>query len=138
MWFSKKLSKLTSVEHSKEWYSRIKGQLDEARIDNVDYRYIPLAHLEDEKGKDGYYRCPSYVDVVNEFSDCSIDILIVDGQYRNACIKYSIPKIKHGGLLLIDDVHTWSSLDELPVPKDWELLDLSSDGIRKCGIWQKS
>jgi hypothetical protein len=137
-WFSKLTSNLTSIEHSKQWYNQVQQKLKEDGINNVDYRFIPLEHPQSEPEKQVYEPLPSYVAVLNEFDDKSLDFVIVDGHYRTNCIQQSISKIRSGGYLLVDDIGLWPSLESMPIPSSWKVVDDSNNGVKRCVIWQAS
>lgn len=136
LWFSSLVGHLTSVEHDRDWYEQIAGRLSNAQIDNVDYRHIPLNHPESAPEKLAYDQVPDYVAVADCFPDGSLDFVVVDGHYRSNCIERVVPKIARGGFLLVDDVNMWPSLDEFPIPPGWAIVDDSTNGIKRCVIWQ--
>lgn len=137
-WFASLAKQLTSVEHSAEWYPQVQKQLQQAGITNVDYRFLPLSHPESEPERATYDPTPDYVLVADTFPDASLDFVIVDGHYRTNCIRHSIPKIRPGGYLLIDDINLWPSVADLPIPSTWKIVDDSTNGMKRCLIWQAS
>jgi predicted O-methyltransferase YrrM len=62
----------------------------------LDYRLI-------EDSTDGY--SVSFSNSIDNIEDNSIDICLVDGGPRGLCALKSIPKIKTGGILVIDNVN---------------------------------
>ena len=83
-WYAGKLSRLTSVEHDAGWYARVKEELARRNVTNVDYRHIPLNHPEPEGEQPSYDPVPDYVAVAAEFSNESLDLVVVDGLIRTA------------------------------------------------------
>jgi SAM-dependent methyltransferase len=136
-WFAGLLGHLTSIEHSQEWYLQLQDKLARRKIGNVDYRFIPLDHPENEPERTDYDPLPAYVSVLDTFEDECLDLVIVDGHYRRHCILASLAKLKPGGLLLVDDVHYWGEAKHVPVPINWTLRDFSSCGFKSGGVWQK-
>jgi predicted O-methyltransferase YrrM len=136
-WFAGRLGSLTSVEHDARWYAQVRAKLDRRQIANVDLKLIPLDHSESEPERADYNPAPAYVAVLDEFRDRSLDLVVVDGHYRTTCVKRSVPKLKPGGLLLVDDTEMWHEVGGPPVPKGWHLVDRSSNGIKQACIWQK-
>ncbi len=136
-WFARRIKKLTSIEYDESWYKVVKSKLEKENITNVNLRLILLDHALLEPEQEFYEICPSYVAVLDEFVDESLDFIIVDGHYRTLCTRKSISKIKPGGYLLIDDTNKWSSLDSLNIPKDWSIVDQSTNGIKTAIICQK-
>jgi hypothetical protein len=80
---------------------------------------------------------PRYVVVFEELQDGSLDFVVVDGHYRQACIRAAIPKLKMGGLLLLDNSN-WLSDAEWGIPAPWSLVHRSSNVMTVTSIWQKA
>jgi hypothetical protein len=76
------------------------------------------------------------VAVADRFADRSLDLIIVDGHYRDTCIRHAARKLTPGGYLLVDDAERWPSLAALGVPSGWRIVDNSTNGIKRCVIWQ--
>lgn len=136
-WFAGKLGHLISIEHHAEWYAQVRGKLQAAGVSNVDYRHVPLNHPQSEGEQETYAATPDYVAAADALEDNSIHFAVVDGHYRSHCIRHLLPKIAPGGYLLVDDCNIWSSFDRIPVPADWPIVDDSSNGVKRCVIWQK-
>ncbi|MBD2695230.1 class I SAM-dependent methyltransferase [Anabaena catenula] len=136
-WFARRVSKITSIEYDENWYKVVKSKLEKDNIANVNLRLILLDHPVSEPEQDTYKICPSYVAVLDEFADESLDLVIVDGHYRTNCARKCLKKIKAGGYLLVDDTNLWTSLDALSIPPDWKVVDQSTNGIKTAAIWQK-
>jgi predicted O-methyltransferase YrrM len=137
-WFANLTQHLTSIEHSPEWYSITQKNLQSLGISNVNYIYSPLDHPETQAESQQYDPLPEYVKILDKFKDGELDFVIVDGHYRTTCINHSIPKIRAGGYLLVDDVNLWPSIESLPIPSHWKIADDSTNGIKRCMIWQAS
>jgi len=135
-WFSTLVGRLISVEHNAEWYKVVQKQLADASASNVDYRLIPLNHSETEGERPEYSPVPDYVAVADSMENKSIDFAVVDGHYRTHCVRHLIPKIAPGGYLLVDDMNLWPSPEALPVPASWRIVDDSTNGIKRCIVWQ--
>jgi predicted O-methyltransferase YrrM len=135
-WFATKVGTLTSIEHDAAWHAVVKEQLARARIANVDYRLIPLNHPEAEGERLDYPSVPDYVAAADRLGDRSLDFAVVDGHYRTNCVQHLLPKIKPGGYLLVDDINLWPSPAALPIPAGWRVVDDSSNGVKRCVVWQ--
>jgi len=135
-WFSTLVGRLISVEHNAEWYKVVQKQLADASASNVDYRLIPLNHSETEGERPEYSPVPDYVAVADSMENKSIDFAVVDGHYRTHCVRHLIPKIAPGGYLLVGDMNLWPSPEALPVPASWRIVDDSTNGIKRCIVWQ--
>lgn len=89
LWLARKVSFLVSIEHDRSWYTRISRQLKEQGFSNVDYRFC-------EKESD-------YVSVADQLPQESLDFVLVDGIARGQCALAAVPKLKTGGLLILDN-----------------------------------
>lgn len=136
LWFAKRVGRLTSVEHDQSWYEVVNARLADERLDNVDYRLVPLNHPISEREHPSYAVTPEYVAVADQVPDASLDFAVVDGHYRTTCIRHVLRKMAPGGYLLVDDVNMWPSPRDVGVPIDWQAVDDSSNGVKRCIIWQ--
>ena len=100
IWFAKRTKYLTSVETSDIWYKKIKANLTSLAFSNVNLLYIPI---DDSDGIDQN----NYFFVSQNFLDNSLDYVLIDGRYRDQCLINFIPKIKLGGILIIDNVNRY-------------------------------
>ena len=136
-WFARRVGHLTSVEHHSGWHARVTETLQGDGVTNVDYRLVGLDQPEDEPERSKYGSLPKYVAVLGDFDDESLDLVVVDGHYRNTCIVECLRKLKSGGFLLVDDINLWPAPASLPVPDGWPVVDRSSNGIKQTWIWRK-
>jgi predicted O-methyltransferase YrrM len=132
-WFAARLRRLTSVEHYSVWYDRVKADLERQGLGNVDYRLVPTGEPASLGGPNPL---PRYAAVLNEFPDESLDVVLVDGEYRHDCTLTAPPKLKPGGLLLIDDVAMWPGRRP-PVPDGWPVVHESTNGLKETVVWRK-
>jgi predicted O-methyltransferase YrrM len=143
-WFAQRLGSLTSIEHDPKWFKVVQEKLKRRRIHNVTYRLIPANHPPDEPHRPFYDPLPDYVAAVEEFQDGTLDFACVDGGYRMACIWAVIPKLKPGGLLLVDNTD-WTTVawdESVPsnykgVPSNWEVVHQSRNVMTQTTIWRK-
>jgi predicted O-methyltransferase YrrM len=134
-WFGARLAHLTSIEFDAHWYATVSEMT--AGMSNVDLRLIALEH-DHSKGTVPYYDpLPRYVSIALEFDDDSLDFVLVDGGYRQACVLAAIPKLKRGGLLVIDNTD-WLPRAEWHVPSRWPLVHESSNVMTTTSIWRSA
>lgn len=108
LFLADRVKKLVSIEHDQSWaeYVSINIQNDS----NKKLYYIP----PDENSSEEEFRSnygmsyagnyfKTYTLKVLELSDESLDLLILDGMARPACLKYAHSKVKHGGYILFDN-----------------------------------
>ena len=125
LWLLKRSKTLTSVEHHRAWAESVRKKLDSAGVHNADYRHV------EESG---------YVDVIDEFPDGHFDYVIVDGLFRDMATSKSIPKLRSGGMLVIDNVN-WYLPSESATPqsrtmKEGAASDLWSKVGRELSKWK--
>jgi predicted O-methyltransferase YrrM len=100
IWLGSRVGKLYGVEHNTEWFERIKEKIGEAP--HIKLYYRPL-FTESEA---------SYVEVIKEAcNDESLDFCLIDGRARDLCASAAVPKIKPGGLLIIDNAERYFPTD---------------------------
>lgn len=135
-WFGTRLKSLLSIEYDRGWHSNVVTRLQKKGIKNVECRYVPVEHALNEPTLPHYEKIPSYVSVAEEFENNSLDFVVVDGHYRQACILAVLKKIKPGGWLLVDNTN-WLPLAEWGVPENWPIVHQSRNVMTETTIWQK-
>jgi hypothetical protein len=135
-WFGSRLQSLLSIEHDCSWHATVTKKLQSKRLTNVRCRYLPLEHDPTEPTRPHYDPTPSYVQAVDEVGDETLDLVIVDGHYRQACILAALKKIKPGGLLLVDNTDRLP-LQEWGVPCSWPIVHQSRNVMTQTTIWRK-
>jgi len=129
IWFLKRVAHLTSVEHQEEWYRLVQKKLQEIQVENVTYGLYPKIE-GDPTGKNS-----AYVRITDTISIESLNFILVDGVYRAQCTLRSIPLLKPGGILIIDNVNKYlpslsvapnsRSFSQGPIDDDWaQILNL--------------
>jgi hypothetical protein len=83
-WYARRVQYLHSVESDPVWYARVAPMLPT----NVRYE------LRDER--------IVYTDL-SDYEDGSLDFAVIDGDYRGACARAVIPKIRAGGYVFLDN-----------------------------------
>jgi predicted O-methyltransferase YrrM len=99
LWFAGRVAALTSVEHDPLWHEAVTRRLKERGIGNVDYILAPGDQPMERGGESAYAR------TALSFPDASLDFALVDGHYRDYSAKFILPKLKAGGMLIIDNVN---------------------------------
>jgi hypothetical protein len=119
-------AKVVSIEHEPMWHSLLKQRLSpknrheahDSADDRLDLRLVPPDETHFAAGHSdfvdpGSYRTHtlnletatfySYVTQIDAFPDSYFDVVLVDGQARPSCIKHAYPKVKPGGMLILDN-----------------------------------
>jgi predicted O-methyltransferase YrrM len=99
IWFARRTAHLTSVEHDAAWHAEMSRQLKELELGNVDYILAPLEQPA-ELGAGAVYARAALA-----FADASLDYALIDGACREHTARHVLPKIKAGGILVIDNVN---------------------------------
>lgn len=119
LFFAEKVTELISVEHNKEWYSEVQKIITLNNYNHVKLNLIQPEKLELEIVNPDYsshhqflssdnlflnkYSFYNYANYINNYKDEYFDMVFVDGRARPSCIFYSLPKIKIGGYLILDN-----------------------------------
>jgi len=89
-WFADLGADVTTVEHHPEWVAHLSDQ----------FRDAERVEIVRRSEADGY---ADYVSAIDAYPDESFDVVVVDGRERVRCFQQSIPKVRPGGLLILDD-----------------------------------
>lgn len=106
---------VTSVEHDQGWHEMMRKRLEQSG--SIDYRLvIPVeepdrthsdpANPEHYASDDPPWRGKSfreYASQIDGFPGGHFDVVLVDGRARPSCMLHAISKIRHGGLLVLDN-----------------------------------
>lgn len=115
IYFASRVAFVVSFEHYKEWYDRISMEFEALRLTNVDYHFLPPNDPTDfseehfrtvhPELKDFQLsrRFANYFEEVNSYPDESFDVILIDGRARVESFFNSFPKLKKGGLAILDN-----------------------------------
>jgi predicted O-methyltransferase YrrM len=99
LWLARRCAHLISVEHDQVWHAKVAGMIARQGIQHVDYQCHPADAPEAAGDRSAYAQVARSVD------DGSLDFALVDGAYRGHVALFLLPKIKPGGMLIIDNVN---------------------------------
>lgn len=115
IFISKRVAKLISIEHNRNWYKEVSKILCNQRISNCNYFLIQpekntvnkITHkFEDtDCSKHKGLNFEKYVKSIENYPNANFDLVFIDGGARVSCISHAIKKIRPGGYLLLDDSH---------------------------------
>ena len=98
-WFAARVGRMTSVENDAAYHASVKETLAaKGFAAKVDYRMVPCEFDDMDEPP-----THAYAEVAREFADGSLDFAMVDGMIRETCMRAVMPKIKPGGLLILDN-----------------------------------
>lgn len=90
-WFSQKSKNVTSVENDRKWFKTTQKSLKDS---------TPKTKLVLRNNK------KDYLNEINNYSNNSIDICLIDGKWRLDCMIKVFKKIKIGGMIVLDNAET--------------------------------
>lgn len=97
IWLSSRCKNITSIENDESWYKNVKAKISQLNLANkAELIYAPL-------DKNGTLENQTYLAPVKKIQDSSLDVIIIDGKLRSYCTNLSLPLLKPGGVLIIDD-----------------------------------
>lgn len=90
LWFLEQGAEVVTVEHHPGWAGELGKRI-------TSDRWTLLQRSADNDYAD-------YVGAIEEYDDDSFDVVVVDGRERARCLTAALPKVRPGGLLIVDDV----------------------------------
>ncbi len=144
LFFAPRISKLYSVEHNEEWYHLINEKLTGLNCSNVDYRFVvqndksdfvdDVFDLEEKRDFEIRRDYVNYFRALNDIKDHSLDFAIVDGRARTECCHEILPKIKKGGILILDNSERKRYELVFEQLKDYEMYE-TTNGLTNTTFW---
>ncbi len=152
IWFAGLAKHLVSVEHNPEWFARVQAGINEAGILTVDYHLFP----KPEGASIDSILLSDYVQAGGNIPDNSLDFVLVDGVSRPACLLHSIPLMKSGALLILDDANHYlpstsaapnsRTPENGPLNDDWKTVEVKltgwnatwfGNGVKETAVFRK-
>jgi hypothetical protein len=115
LYLAGRASQLVTIEHDRAWATRVQGELARRRLGRCELRCIEperTASPADPSDPDGATSSAPelrelsfarYAAAIDAAEDSSLDLVVVDGRARPACVAHARGKIKPGGYLLLDN-----------------------------------
>jgi hypothetical protein len=108
-------ARCTSVEHDAQWFALMRQRI--GNNDRLDYRLIPPdvepVSVDADPADPRAYRSAdvafanqtfrNYARQIDKFPNQHFDVVLIDGRARPSCLMHSVPKVKRGGLLILDN-----------------------------------
>lgn len=104
IYYSKRVKEVVSIEHSPEWFKIIKSN-DKYNYPNLDVRLVEIPPELAAKG----YHTMAFTNSENEYvyslekTGQKYNIVIVDGLFRNSCIRHSLSSLTNDGIIFLDN-----------------------------------
>ncbi|MDJ0651882.1 MAG: class I SAM-dependent methyltransferase [Simkaniaceae bacterium] len=116
IWFAKKHVRLYSVEHHMKWYEKINNLLKNYNSVNYFLHSLP------------------YYEFCDKFPDEFFDLILIDGRNRKGCIQFSLPKLKKGGVLMLDNAERSYYFSVFERMSGWLRFDALQEQPDSCGF----
>lgn len=143
LWLAGRIAHLTTVEHYAPWHVIIDRELRamgadnctlllrEPRLRGADPSQTGADRLDYSSSRaEGSFE--EYVKAIDGFADGSLDLVVVDGRCRQACLVHAMAKVRPGGLLVLDDSYRERYRDAMRLPASWSRTDYR--GIRPVSL----
>lgn len=138
LYFARKVKRVISVEHEQGWYELVKKSLVRQSLDNkVEYLYQSPVKLPRQLKYSGR-SFAQYCQLINEYSDNSFNLVLVDGRARNDCLKLAKRKVCPGGYLMLDNSDRSKYEIGIKEIKNWPRHDFFGIGPFNSYCWQTS
>jgi hypothetical protein len=153
IYLAKRVKEGVSIEHDNIWMENVRKRLGELRLNNWTINYIPPDKC-DSKSLDYYnpehyaassprYRgshFKAYATSILDSPDEFYDLILLDGRARNSCAKQAIPKVKVGGILVLDnsDRKHYQYIHKKLNYTGWKKRDFLGPGPYLSWFWQTS
>jgi hypothetical protein len=117
IFLSERAGRVFSIEHDKKWHALVSRALGQRGLTNCSCQLrepkpiVGTFSALDESQSfrfiyDDYYlgmTLDEYVRAIDVHPDHIFDLVLVDGRVRTECMQHAIPKIRHGGYLMLDN-----------------------------------
>lgn len=97
VWLSKRCKMLVSFEHDSSWFCEVSSHITDNDNCQLNLCESPLIYDVSDHLVNPYFHR------VDSFPDEMFDVVLIDGRDRVECFKHAEPKLKKGGLLMLDN-----------------------------------
>lgn len=145
VFLAKKLKNLVSVEHNKKWFEKVSGQIKKDKLTNIDYHFVEVNYPEKHLDKDGFevaftekqiQAYKAYYSLIDRYADDYFDLILIDGRARVKCGEHAVPKLKSGGLLVLDNSERIRYNPLKKALEKWPSI-WTTNGLTDTTIWIK-
>lgn len=147
--YSKRVSKLVSVEHDAQWFAYVRDALVKDSITNCEYLFIPPEPGNESQTRPDDPRSYSsssrhyqgfdfsrYASSIDRFPDEFFDLVVVDGRARPSCVRHACSKVRLGGYLLLDDSQRNHYRSAISMLSNWERHRFLGPGPYAPYFWE--
>ena len=158
LFFAKRVTNVTTVEHDTGWSKMVEASMHEIGQTNWQLHVVEPTAAIDRKITDPsdpasyasaveLYRSSTfeaYATIIDQFSDLAFDVVVVDGRSRTSCAFHGIPKVKPGGILVLDDADRprYNAVHAKLTTLGWTLTSFAGPGpympeFRQTAVWKR-
>lgn len=107
LFLAQRCHNVVSIEHNRGWFEKISAGLRNMGLtDRVTYMLKEIDYISRPSLDDNIYECESLEELLGEtLSKEEFDIIIMDGIHRVNCSLHSLPRLKKGGMFILDDAN---------------------------------
>lgn len=116
LWLQDQGAAVTVAEHDEQWHQRL-SQVLLPGTEIMLRRTEPIGQITSAV-EPGFF--DGYVAAIDEEAADSFALVIVDGRARTECVRHAVPKVKPGGLLLLDDTDRARYQPAIALLAGWE------------------
>lgn len=112
-----RVAEVVTVEHDAQWYAALEKRMQQEGGARWTGLLVPAnpgtlvpnpdpadpAHFASADEASQGFNFRDYVQAIDRFPDGHFDVLMIDGRARTSCLAQATPKLKHGGLLVLDN-----------------------------------
>jgi predicted O-methyltransferase YrrM len=152
LFFARRAQEVIAVEHDQDWTASVQEACRSRGHQHVTVQFIPPddrppAVTFDPGDAAQYYSSARlysglsfqrYAEHILNFPDAHFDAVVVDGRARPACLRLALPKVKPGGLLVLDnsDRAHYRAARDLAVAAHWKEEEYFGPGPYLSFFWQ--
>ena len=116
LWLEDRGAIVTVAEHDEQWHQHLANSLLPAT--RLLFRAPAASGTVTSAAAPGFF--DGYVATIGDEPDGSLDLVIVDGRARVDCVRWAMPKVRPGGLLLLDDTDRARYQSAIDLLSGWE------------------
>lgn len=144
LFFAKRAYEVISIEHDLDWFQQVSGALQRFGIRNVHYQLHRPVH------PDGYELNPlytstdarylhmdfsAYASVIDSYEDAAFELIFIDGRARIGCLYHAKPKLRSGGLIVLDNSERAEYAEGRRLFDRWPKLEFFGPGPYGVSFW---
>lgn len=121
VWMAKRTPNLISVDHNPHWHDLVKQECKARGYMGVQLHLRPMP----------------YYGICDEFPQEYFDLILIDGRDRVECIRHSIPRLKKGGILMLDNSERGYYQPGIDLLSEWKNFAHTQTKRDQCGFWYR-